>query len=343
MNLDTLRKKRVKRKGTKTTAYTGQRHIFNILDRATRKFHGDLGLWMQYIEYARSQKANKKLAKLLTEVIRMHPTKPEVWIYAARYAMDVQADANAARSYMQRGLRFNQRNRTMYLEHARLEMGYIAKLSARRKILGIDSATSEVASLTADSAQALDDQSDMIALPTYTAEDLAEQGEDGISRDTRQALSGEDPLAKLLSGAIPLAIFDNAMQQFGSPLDLAEQFYTMFTVFTRISALSLILQRVLDSMVATAADSPFTQSCFCRQSLAGLSIDDPTFPVAMGDVLKRIRSSLAASSDKATFAKKVSDWLAVLAADEQMAPELKQVIAVMLKQLAKQTTDGAQP
>jgi len=338
MNLDTLRKKRVKRKGTKTTAYTGQRHIFNILDRATRKFHGDLGLWMQYIDYARSQKANKKLTKLLTEVIRMHPTKPEVWIYAARYAMDVQADANAARSYMQRGLRFNQRSKTMYLEHARLEMGYISKLSARRKILGIGAAASEVASLPADPAQRLDDQADMIELPTYTAEDLEEQGEGGIPRATNQALSGEDPMAKLLSGAIPLAIFDNAMQQFDSPLDLAEQFYTIFSVFTGISALPFITQQVLDRMVATAPESPPTQSCFCRQPLAGISIDDPVFPAAIGDVLKRIRVSLAASSDKSIFAKKVSDWLVVLAADEQLAPELKQVIAVTLKQLAKQTT-----
>jgi len=338
MNLDTLRKKRVKRKGTKTTAYTGQRHIFNILDRATRKFHGDLGLWMQYIDYARSQKANKKLTKLLTEVIRMHPTKPEVWIYAARYAMDVQADANAARSYMQRGLRFNQRSKTMYLEHARLEMGYISKLSARRKILGIGAAASEVASLPADPAQRLDDQANMIELPTYTAEDLEEQGEGGIPRATNQALSGEDPMAKLLSGAIPLAIFDNAMQQFDSPLDLAEQFYTIFSVFTGISALPFITQQVLDRMVATAPESPPTQSCFCRQPLAGISIDDPVFPAAIGDVLKRIRVSLAASSDKSIFAKKVSDWLVVLAADEQLAPELKQVIAVTLKQLAKQTT-----
>jgi len=293
---------------------------------------------MQYIDYARSQKANKKLTKLLTEVIRMHPTKPEVWIYAARYAMDVQADANAARSYMQRGLRFNQRSKTMYLEHARLEMGYISKLSARRKILGIGAAASEVASLPADPAQRLDDQADMIELPTYTAEDLEEQGEGGIPRATNQALSGEDPMAKLLSGAIPLAIFDNAMQQFDSPLDLAEQFYTIFSVFTGISALPFITQQVLDRMVATAPESPPTQSCFCRQPLAGISIDDPVFPAAIGDVLKRIRVSLAASSDKSIFAKKVSDWLVVLAADEQLAPELKQVIAVTLKQLAKQTT-----
>src|SRR5277367_1229970 len=40
MNLDTLRRKRVKRLGVKVTAHTGQRRIYFILDRATRKFHG---------------------------------------------------------------------------------------------------------------------------------------------------------------------------------------------------------------------------------------------------------------------------------------------------------------
>lgn len=87
MNLESLRKKRVKRLGVKTTNHTGQRRIFFVLDRATRKFRGDIGLWMQYVAYARKQKSNKRVSQILTTVLRLHPTKAELWIYAANYAL----------------------------------------------------------------------------------------------------------------------------------------------------------------------------------------------------------------------------------------------------------------
>src|SRR3954454_5830774 len=86
-NVDALRRKRVRRLSLKAPAHNGQRRIFFILDRGTRKFPGDIGLWMQSIEYARKQKAHKKLSQIFTNVLRLHPTKPDLWIYAAQFAM----------------------------------------------------------------------------------------------------------------------------------------------------------------------------------------------------------------------------------------------------------------
>ena len=43
------RKKRVKRLGIRSTNHTGQRRIFFVFDRATKKHPGDVGLWLQTI------------------------------------------------------------------------------------------------------------------------------------------------------------------------------------------------------------------------------------------------------------------------------------------------------
>jgi U3 small nucleolar RNA-associated protein 6 len=334
MNLDTLRKKRVKRKGVKTTAYTGQRRIFNILERAVRKFHGDLGLWMQYIEFARSQKANKKLGKLLTEVLRMHPAKAEVWIYAARYAVDVQADVQAARGYLQRGLRFNQRSRAMYLEYARLEMGYVAKISARRRILGLEPGKEIQKKVESTS---LGEEADMIALPSLTPEDLARETGEGDDEMSLNAPKNDPTLTPALSGAIPLAIFDAAMKQFDSASDLAEQFFAMFAVFTNVSVQPRILQHVIDNMLTISPTSSCTSSCVCRRPTIGVPINDPSFPAALGKALKEIRAALAESSEKPVLARKVAEWLQPISEQEDLAPELKQVISATLKQLENES------
>src|SRR5437016_3559762 len=200
MNLETLRRKRVKRFGIKSSNHAGQRRIFFILDRATRKFRGDLGLWMQYIEYARKEKAIKKLHQILTSVLRLHPTKPELWMYAARYTAD-GADMTAARSYMQRGLRFCKTSRGLWVEYAKLEMAYIAKISARRQILGLDDVGPENEEVIGTNAP----DEDIIKLPELTAEDMDPTLEEGDDSD--QNLWQNIASTPALSGAIPLAIF----------------------------------------------------------------------------------------------------------------------------------------
>lgn len=131
MNLDTLRRKRVKRLGTKSRSYHGQRRIFSILDRATHKLGGDVALWMQYIQYAQKQKAHKKLSQILDNALRLHPTRDDLWMYAARYVLEDRDDITEARGYMQRGVRFCKKSKLLWLQYGKLEMLYITRLSER--------------------------------------------------------------------------------------------------------------------------------------------------------------------------------------------------------------------
>lgn len=338
MNLDSLRRKRVKRKGVKTTAHTGQKHIFFILDRATRKFHGDVGLWMQYIEFARKQRANKKLSRTLTDALRMHPTRPELWIYAARYAIDVQADIGKARSYMQRGLRFCKTSKSMYLEYARLEMGYIAKIAARRKILGFGSKKqgTQIKDVQEDQgANGLDD--DVITLPS---EDIPESTT-GPMID--EAIMKDLSSTPAMNGAIPKAIFDAAMNEFDNDPEVGHSFFEMIADFIDVPCAHKLLQHILDRLSSSSVSSASFVSCRCRMHILGIPHESPDFPRALGILVKELRSAMSTmpTPQKSVLSGSMLSWLTPLASNEGLGPEVRQVLAATERQLLRELAQDA--
>lgn len=44
--------------------YAGVRRIYFVFERALRKFKGDVALWLQYIEFAKGNGANRTLGKI---------------------------------------------------------------------------------------------------------------------------------------------------------------------------------------------------------------------------------------------------------------------------------------
>ena len=275
MNLESLRYKRATRMGIRYKNHTGPRHIFYVLDRGTRKFPGDLALLMQYIEFAKKEKSHKKLARILSTALRLHPTKPALWMYAVRYTMDEQADMTMARAHMQRGLRYCKRSKALWLDYAHLEMRYIAKIVARQKILGLD-LPQEPKTLESS----LDDpNANEIALPNITAED--------VSSDlaTHEPLD-ETKLEKLasspaLTGAIPIAVFDAAMKEFDNEAALAEQFFSLFAEFDQSPPVRNILQHVMHILNFQHPETVAYASCLFRLPLIGIDTKSAEFPTAL--------------------------------------------------------------
>ncbi|KAF4300910.1 RNA-processing protein HAT helix [Botryosphaeria dothidea] len=325
MNLESLRKKRAKRMGVKAGGHSGQRRVMFILDRATRKFHGDLALWFQYLTYLRSQKSTgKKLKEVLTSVLRMHPTKPDLWVWGARTALDVDADMTSARGYMQRGLRFCKNSRQLWLEYAKLEMLYVAKIAARRQILGLDQERKkkEVAD---------DPDADMIALPDVTAEDINPSlaKDDGVDEIALQNLAN----TPVLQGAIPRAIFDEAMKQFQNDPKLAEQFFDMFAEFDRTPCTNSLLQYIVDTLNKRNPTAVSTQICNFRLPVFGLEPTSPEFPSAVGKSLQSIRTSLQQSPlTKHQLAEKAIMWLVPILRQEELDDALRKVLSASLRQ-----------
>jgi U3 small nucleolar RNA-associated protein 6 len=284
MNLDSLRKKRCKRLGVKATAHGGQRTIFFILDRATKKFPGDLGLWVQYVQFCQKEKASKKLAKVFTAMLRLKPREWGLWVLAAKHYAEDQGDMTTARSYMQRGLRFCKDERRMYLEYAKLEMVYLAKLAARRKILGLDEERK------APAAQEEDDN--MMMLPEISAEDIdpeANKGVEEVNADALQRLAN----APAYTGAIPLAIFDAAMKQFNDDSDVANDFFDLVATFDTVPSARKILDTVYARLQDTAPNSADQIICEAKMhtfSVAPTSVD---FPAALGQSIAIVKSGSA--------------------------------------------------
>ncbi|KAK9480553.1 U3 small nucleolar RNA-associated protein 6-domain-containing protein [Lipomyces japonicus] len=137
MNLDSLRRKRIQRLGLhqgSVSDWAGARRIFFIFDRGTKKFAGDIQFWLQYIEYAKQRKSGHIVKKIFSNVLKLHPGKPELWILAAQYEIDENANLKAARNLLQRGLKFNPESRHLVQEYGKLESN-INKLIERRGLL----------------------------------------------------------------------------------------------------------------------------------------------------------------------------------------------------------------
>ncbi|KAI9666274.1 MAG: U3 snoRNP protein [Bathelium mastoideum] len=285
MNLEALRRKRVKRMGVKSKNYTGSRRIFFVLDRGTRKFQGDLGLWMQYIDFAKKEKSYKKLGQIFSTVLRLHPTKPELWIYAAHYAMDMQADMTMARTYMQRGLRFCKRSKKLWLEYAKLEMIYVAKVAARQQILGLDEPkTSKTPETDLDEPDA-----DQIVLPVITAEDVNPvlANDESVDSIALQKLAS----SPALTGAIPIAAFDAAMKEFDNDAEMGREFFDMCAEFDQTPPLRNLLLHVMHTLETTRPKSLACASCHFRSPLVGIDPTSAEFPPALAQSLHSLKQS----------------------------------------------------
>ena len=322
MNLESLRRKRARRMGIKGVSHSGQKRISFILERGTRKFHGDVGLWMQYLEYSQQQKAYKKVGQIFTSLLRLHPTKPELWIIAAKYVMDDQGDMTSARSYMQRGLRFCKHSKELWLEYFKLELIYMAKIATRRKILGIGSDRQDHII-----DEVLDDVSaDRIMLPPITVEDInpSLQSDDPTNQRLLDTL-GESPA---LTGAIPIAIFDAAMDIFHD-IDFGGRCFDLTASFETISSSVKILQHISDTLNAINLNSPTAISCKIRLPLIGVHYGSPKFPVILGSVVKHLKKSID-SQPSLDLIEKATDWLLPYFAHTDLDQDIRRVLLATL-------------
>ncbi|KAH9533312.1 hypothetical protein CY35_18G045200 [Sphagnum magellanicum] len=110
--------------------------IMFIYERAVTRFKGDLDLWFRFLEYCRAQ-GSRRFQKAATKALRLHPTVPGLWIYAAAWEFEHNLNVTAARVLMQRGLRMCPKSENLWVEYFRMELTAAQKLKARQIVLGI--------------------------------------------------------------------------------------------------------------------------------------------------------------------------------------------------------------
>ena len=319
INVEALRKKRVQRLGIKSVNHTGQRRIFFVFDRGTKKHPADVGLWLQSIEYAKKQRAHKKIAQIFTNVLRLHPTRSELWIYASQFAMDEHGDITEARSYMQRGLRFCKSKRTMWIQYARLEMSYIAKIHARRQILGLEENEDE-----APRGRLLNGEDEIEA-----GKDIVDVIETSQDNDVDEAALRKLESIPAQRGAIPIAIFDAALLHFNDDPKLAKLFVEMLSDFDQLPATSAILRHISDELRRKESKQWIVHACNIQLPLVGVPVDAVEYPGAFRrslQYLKQARSTFGSSTEFDTWSR---NWLRKVLEEDDLDPALRTVASAI--------------
>ncbi|KAK6359622.1 U3 snoRNP protein [Orbilia brochopaga] len=355
MNLDALRHKRMKRLNVRmkgSNYHLGARRIFFIFQRATRKFHGDVQLWKTYAEFCRAQKAHGLLRKVLGGMLRLHPTKPDLWIYAAKIAVDENKSMAEARGYMQRGLRFCRHAKDLWIEYAKFECLFIERVAAAAststQVLGVEGpedpnglSLEGIEEMDMDAEEEEEDSSvtleaDEIMLPTVTAAEMNGEEEDAGALQ-RQA---EQPNKKVLEGVIPLIVFDEAVSAIPGDPSLPVLFFDLFEQFADLDCQRRILGHVDEHLAKTYPTNPAALLCNVREPLAGIPVTGASFPPALKVAFKRFGEARAKCQDKkALYDGFVTVLLGILGQRDTLDQSLEKAVRLFLGRVVRWSQD----
>ena len=274
---------------------------------------------MEYLNFAKKEHSYRIVSGTITRLLRLHPTKAQVWIYAANTTFDENGDMTEARSHMQRGLRFCKSSKELWLAYARLELTYVWKLWKRVSILGTDK--EQACSVRIEE---LDDN--VLKLPAITPKDLEPEETKGSSTTKLQ-------LDSVMNGAIPMAIFDSAHQQF-QDLELAAKFFDLSFEFDDLRATKSFSTHVLSTMRSQDKQHPDVMLCYVREPVAGIPTHSPEFPNQLRASIHRLKRLL-----KDTVSTKFLHLLLLWCLSyitEDVDPDLHAVLGVIAKEAITQ-------
>jgi U3 small nucleolar RNA-associated protein 6 len=292
-------------------------------------------LWLAYLDFAAQVKASKRWRRVATRALRLHPTDASLWTLAGRRAAQA-GDMERARAHFLRGCRFCNREPTLWVEYARCEMEWLARVEAKKNGKGVRKGVDALAAIKATEAE---QEGDVIEFDDEDDESGDDDGlmlpdpdaAEGAGRKKKPNVFDEEETKKLeqspaLNGAIPMAIFDIARKQpfFGAAA--ADKFFDVFAGFDNVSSRDNILQHVLSAMEELFPNDPCTWSCKIRQPLIGVDMQTPAFPKALRESLARLKGALEMTHDKKLLAAKLVPWVDSILAQESLDEAIRTVL-----------------
>lgn len=238
--------------------------------------------------------------------------------------MDGKSDMLAARGYMQRGLRFNKKSKALWLEYTKLELIYINKILIRRKILGIDKAV----------AEGQDGESTQI-VPKVSEEDKDEFKQD----HTMNVLAMENVETNpALNGAIPMAVFDEAIKEFEGDEDFALDFFDLFASFPDLHCYKNLLQNAFEHIEESYPHSPQTYAIRIELPLYGISVSDASIVPAVTTFLTGIRNLPSDLSNVQLFFMHIGRFICKFLDihKEELDPALQTVLVQQVFRICKE-------
>lgn len=98
-----------------------QRRINFLYERALKRFPGEYDFWLEYLEHLRKKGGNKTVKQVFLKALKLHPTKPELWIKVATWEYRENERPNVARALFNQGLLVNPEAMELWLAYYKLE------------------------------------------------------------------------------------------------------------------------------------------------------------------------------------------------------------------------------
>lgn len=355
-NLERLRKKRYSRLSSvglintkpSISDWASERRILFIYDRAIQKFPNDLQIWEEYLNYAKKQKLFKKIYKIYTQLLQLHPTSIASWISAANFEYEYVGSAKNARTLFQRALRFNKDSKKLWISYTLFELSYITKLLSRRKILGLITEKQQRDHEASEQSNVEQHEEDdgMIQLPTVTHEEL--KGALNTLPDADMNMLGNPETNPALKGDVALTVAEIAIDtlfalktnttisEFEFKYQLCLEFITLFTKFEELNRLYLG-QHMVDYLMRQFDHEPKAIVLDITLPLRYVSVNDVNFI----DILQSCTNKYLAYKSKAQNVNDKADLKSLLSTflttkfleDDSINDKTKQILHSIVKKL----------
>ncbi|KAJ1969158.1 U3 snoRNP protein [Dispira parvispora] len=271
-----------------------------IFERALSRYMGDVNLWLQYLEELKRLKKHSLLAKTYSRAIRVHPTKPQLWLQAASYEYGEQGYVLGARALFQRGLRLNPTSTELWLEYFKMELLYAEKLCQRHELMEDHQTPSKEDAGEEEKVKESTTLDGEVHVDIPVLREEEESGEGQTGDKATPTFSNEDeaseskPANLLLEGAIPRVVFTNAVNHIPDNVEFRMQFAKLYHQFPRFSKNSSV---VYQSVKQDFPQQPKVVVFVAEVPLHGVTPDAPEYVDALAECTSTLDEALSGSHD----------------------------------------------
>lgn len=307
--LRVLRKKQRHIRGSPSISdYCIVRRTHKLYERSLRKFKGDLSLWNDWIQFCAATRSSRQMSMVLTRVMQLFPNSAAAWTYAAAWELEHNNNATSARSLMQTGIRMCKNDPSLWVEYFRMELLYAARLTARRRILGVEEAiddatktllsggvarvvyTNAVKSLPTNSRMRIKFLKVLGSLPIMNKGDLEEfiiqdiltgfpKGENNIWHDISQYLflrarSGGSSVDEGIRTALQIFDREPSITMLEDKLKFLEECFDEASQCENVAAIEIVLTECLHAAEQVLKNDLMTDGIILRLSRAYQRVGD---------------------------------------------------------------------
>ena len=212
---------------------------------------------------------------------------------------------------LQRALRLNTTTESLWHEYFRLELVYIAKILARRQILGIDVSTEEIEKDLLKDEQV--DTDNMIKLPTVSGEEFAafdkEDEEEPKAGKPKKGSKNSNKKAKqeakhaplteekaeglkteknpVLRGEVAMVVFRNGIKEIPESFSFRKGFLDIANSFIKPKPLQEdSIQAIYDTIDRDFKGLPEARALVARRSIDAYKVDDEGYALGVAATVK---------------------------------------------------------